>query len=888
MAESILEAEVDIQTLAAFRNLQNLLQASDQASAAVDRLSKAVDDTDKKHAELAERAKQLEQQFKATGSEADKLDFQETKAAADTVKEKSENLRRSLHELQSELTETAKAQVKTADESVKANEKTAAAAKQSGGEVEKASKSASMSVGGIGQEADKASLALLSMSGAAAAMVAGFAGLTEVVEILKQLEQAAKDAIKAREELGKGALTFDQQIQGIISRLGLQPGPQGESRARALVAGVQRRAPEVSPQLAADLLARAQTTGFEVARPDQPRLDDKLAGSAMAAEVGRFATRTQLDRSTAAELFNVAQTNGVRTLADMRSMLALFSQELRKIPLAGPDAANVAVRIVTERAAQGIPMQQTLASLAAVASAEPSPTRAGSNLERFTRAAMGSGDQQKLLLAQLAQQRGLITPQGLAAAQAGLPPPIESQQAIEHITQLQQQLEQSQLKEVAIQRDEQEKQKRLGFTLTQLSDRMRKVTKPEERVKIAEEQRRTNQEIGKLTEDSARGLAEREQRRGNLQTQIDDSTKRLGDQQKKDADKMRDMALREAYAQLPVAQREQLLFDVTRGMTQEQLTAFVTKIAEARTAQGLIRQLGPQGQAAYTQAMGMRPDVPGYLKRTGAFESTAVGGDIAQRQATETAAAMGAPAGQEFADVALAAARKDIVYLQSVGSGRIGAHAVVPYERATVEAMYTERGRDVEELEARRLMVVVRLQLTQFLQTISPAHYARRSGRIQEIWNKFTTAYKQITEDKGGHYLVNIGARKLQDAQAIAAEVGAFIDLMNSEALQLGEAPGKTTLLEQPGQMGPETLTVPGSAPPAPSGGAAGPAAATPGSGASLGPAGVPIVPQTGSNASGGGSGGPVTYNLTVGTVVSGVLDRLEDLPSRIGAPDLA
>lgn len=868
-----LEAEVNLATQQAFQNLQQLVQVLEVAKNSLDKLSSAVDQSEEETKKLAKRTEELREQMGLTGAVADRTKFEESRKALQDSTMKTEKLKTELGKMRGELGEVAIQQVKTAAETVRSNQQMADKTKET-------------------------TSAVGDLTGMFVKLGGTLFGLQKIVEVIKEMEQHTKNVIEAQVKLGNIKIGIDEKIQNVIDNLGFMPGTQGQERARKLVQAVQSRAGGLSADVASELIAKAQATGFEVARADRPDLDRKLVGFDMASQVGLFAQRTRLDPQTAGLLFNMAQIAGVKGTGDMEKMLATLETQFQQISITDPrQGMMTAVRAAAGRMMQGVSMQQAVASVAAAAVGEPSPERAATNIEQFTRMAFGTDDTRRLTLAKLAQQQGMISPQAMQAATDKVRPTIttdftdEIRRAHESIAQRVNEMQKLDREGAEFDRDKEEKQKRLTFELADTAEKIKSARTPQQQTELQEKQRRTMADWEDLQRSAAAKLQDREQHRTQLQTQNAETEQRILEMQKKDTQKLTDKALTEAFSQIPLAQREQLIWNVTRNMNQVQLGSFIQGIAEGDVAQSVIRMMGPAGRAAYDRALaaGQRPDVAAFQQRNAAFRTGSVGQAAAAAVAAETGQAAAMTPGQLFTNNALTLADADIVALRGRGAGQTGNWAQTKLDllpegalgrQGRLEMAGTEEG-----LRAVRLMLVTRSIFERFLITMSPAHRKRRSGRIDEVWVKFRDAYYVITAGYEG--VVLSGADKLRRAQEVSSEIGAFIEFMQREAIQLGENPGQggTEGLALPANQPAQTVTDVPQAPPLspPPTGVGGSQRGGTGAGGALGPPASGGVPTAA-----GAAGGPVTYNLSIGTVVSGVLDQLEDLPSRVGAPDLA
>jgi hypothetical protein len=445
-------------------------------------------------------------------------------------------------------------------------------------------------------------------------------------------------------KLGEIKLGVDERIQSVIDNLGFLPGAAGQTRARGLVQSLQTRAAGTTAEVGAEILARAQATGFKVADVNRPDLDTKAPAFGVAVDVAQFAARQRLDADTAGKLFNMAQLTGVKTSDQMQKMLAQMEASFNEIAIIRPNLGmRAAIQSTASRVAQGVSLPEAMGTLAASAVGQPDESRAATEVEQFSRVAAGSAPAHRLVLARLAQQRGMLSPELLAQAESQVAPGIkgdnvdEIRRARDSIARDQQELERNRREREDLIRESAEQEQRFNF---QIQDTARDIADPKKRKQlpeIQERERRAREDWAKFQREAQEKLADSQQKDKDISTRISESEVKISEMGRKDVQKLTDAALERAYTMMPLAQRENLLWQATRGMSQAELGGFVSQISEGDIAAQVIRMLSGSGRAARDRATaaGGRPDMAGFAnKRNAAFQTNT----LLQRSATEIAA----------------------------------------------------------------------------------------------------------------------------------------------------------------------------------------------------------------------------------------------------------
>lgn len=879
-----LSADVSIATQEAYQNLMALMGAITSAESQLDKMGEAVKSADGRIGGLTKALNDAETQFKSTGAEADRVKMEELRTALDSAKQRAGTLRTEFGNLEMQLRNVATQQGKTAAEAVRDGKQMVDSSRATGDAAKDAGEKAADAQDKTKKKTKESEDAFKGLSDAMIGVGASLFSLQKAVEIVKELEEHTKAVVAERIKLGEIKVGVDEKIQAVIDNLGFLPGAAGQDRARKLVQAVQSRAPGTTAEVGAELLAKAQATGYKVADASRPDLDTKAPAFDIAIEVAKFSARQRLDADTAGKLFNMAQIAGVKTRSDMERMLSQMEMAFNEIAITNPrEGMRAAITASAGRMVQGVPINQALAGVAAAAVGEPDPSKAATNVDQFTRVAAGASPQHAQFLANLARQRGLLSPEAMAQAAAEVKPTIkgdnvrEIAQARTAIERDRSELERSQRERGDRATEYAEQEQRFSFEVAQLAKDAADPKKRKQLPEIEERERRARTDWAKYQREATEKLRDADAKDKETQGRIAGTESRIAEMQAVDTKKLTDAATLRAFQSLPLAQRENLIWEVTRGMNASQLGVFSTQAAEGDVAQQLVKMLGPAARAARERALaaGATPDVAALRQRNAAFGTNTLAQKSAAEIAAEQAATAAMAPGSEFFNNANTLATRDIEILKSKGQGRTGFLASMG---EGVFINQTANAGTDDMIRARRLYLIVRDQFSRFLQTSDKQTYGRYNGRITALWQKlemFRTGAFQAEAS------TNAGADRLKEIQEIATSIGALTADMQRSALENNETPGLSGAggLDLPANRAGFGFDQPTFTPEQLGTGSTG--APAPAAGTSAGGSGV-------GNAAGGprASAAGATYNINVSTLVSQGADSF-DLPARLGVPDL-
>jgi hypothetical protein len=714
MAERM-EIQVDIPTQQAVRNLAELITTMDSVDTAVSRADRSIDKATESTAELGGAARSTDRELKKLGEDAG-----DSSRKVDAAGE---------------------------------------AAKKTGEKIDEAGDRARRGGRKIKESSDEAASSVDKLATRAIGMTAAFFGLQRVNQLVNELNDNLRRVIETRAQLGEERLTFDQQIQDIIDNLGLRPDPAGQARARKFVQSFQQQT-GVSAGQAKEILSAAQGSGFniiDVARPDR---DTQAPGFAVAAELGRFASRTRLDAATAGQFLKVAAASGVTDVPSMQKLLAQTEQASQRTAINQPaDFIGALLRGGASQITQGVPYQQVLASLASTAATEPNPLRAGADVEQFQRVAAGMSDEYRVRLARLAQQQRRLTPGQIAQAGARIPETEKQITLREEIAKDQRELSDVQTKE------------QLEATRTQEDIRIRQMREAKTKDVVSRQQQQI--EIRRAQEDSAERKRQADQRVADLQQRVADRQRQL------DKDRT-EAGLNAAYGRLSPTVQQQVLRGALEGLPPEQRQGLALQVASSEYAQTVLRMTSPTGAAAFSavQAGATAPDVGAYEQRNAAFRASTI--SQAQRSANQMQAATvdATRSGAEFANNLAKQADADIRLLQQAGQGQFGEYTVAIGAEASPTKARTEEG-----LKAKRQLLILQQQVTAFRQSLDPRLQAKYAKRLGALSDKLNRAAPAIMNDYGIRNFFGGGNRNLKLVQDMATEFGSLVQEIQQDAI---------------------------------------------------------------------------------------------------------
>jgi hypothetical protein len=873
-----LQADINIATHSAFQQMQNLLGAISTTEKSLTELDGAVKSAEGRIGGLSAALTKATEEFQKTGSEADRLKMEELQRALQQSKERAESMRAELGKLQGEFKQVTKSQTDMAKETTRASREASAAVETSANSQVESHRRTGRIINETKGGSEGLTGSLENLAGAAKGMIAGFFGLQTIAKLFEEMDQHTQAMVAAREKLGEAKTTLESSVRSIVSNADLiSLGKTGETRALKVVQALQGQAPGVSAEVAAEVLSKAQATGYQVIDKNRPETDTKLPGFQVAAEAAKFAGPNQLDPATAGNMLNVAKAVGVRNKEQMEKFLAMWQESFYNIsitdPRAGTEAATAAV---LGRISQHMDPKFAMAGFAASAAMETNAMKAATANEQFTRVAVGADPTRKLVLAKLARERGLITDDAFAAARTTVAPgiethgdEIESQQAI---------IERAQRERRDVTTDLAEREAQHTFTLSQSAKERNAAKRDErERKENADFEKAHREADEKITDSRNREKAARE---------------KIADLSKKDTRKISDAALLQAYSGLPLQAKEQMLWDVTAPMTDAQRSVFGSQVAEGDVAQQFVKQLAPAAREAREAVLSGAGGDVNQLRATytGFAQLSGTQADIAKIE-SERALAAAAPAGQDFwnriAGTGEGAGeggmvQKDIVALRARGQGRANFFGgglrtsnlplvarVNPEENAASEA----------GLRARRSMIIAWEQWQRFRRTMDPKTFARFKGRIEAVEAAFrlardTEVFRQEGPGSTGGSQLAAAQKNITWIGALMQEIQAdvmahggneVVPVASPQGLGLPGTTGTGEVIESSFRVGTGEVGAD-----LPRGVVNSPGAAVPP------PAAAPIGPQS----------RVINYNIGIGTVVSQGADDLI-LPGRLSEPDL-
>jgi hypothetical protein len=196
-----------------------------------------------------------------------------------------------------EFKQVGEQQMRTAGQMVRGNQQIADSTKKAADSVhESGEKVVASHKRTCKEQTDLSKLAFEGLGQAMIGIGASFFTLRTAVDIIKELEAHTKEVIEARIKLGEIKIGVDERIQSVIDNLGFLPGAAGQTRARGLVQSLQSRAGGTSAEVAAEILARGQATGFKVADVNRPDLDTKAPAFGIAVDVAQVRSAATLRR----------------------------------------------------------------------------------------------------------------------------------------------------------------------------------------------------------------------------------------------------------------------------------------------------------------------------------------------------------------------------------------------------------------------------------------------------------------------------------------------------------------------------------------------------------------------------------------------------------------
>lgn len=893
-----LSADVSIATHEAYQNLAALMGALTNAEKALESMGEAVKSADGRIGGLTSALNTAETQFKATGSEADRVKMEELRAALEASKVGAAKLKTEFSGLEGQLKSVSTQSNKTSKDVVTGNNEIAGSADRAGKATEDVGEKGRHAGRELKSSTDIAKVSFEGLGGAIVGIGASLVSLRAAVEVMKELEAHTKQVIEAKIKLGEIKVGADEKIQQVIDNLGFLPGQAGQKRALGLVQAVQAGAPGTQADVAAEILAKAQATGYKVSDVSHPELDTKAPAFSIAVEVAKFAARQRLDADTAGKLFNMAQISGVKSKGDMEKMLSQMEMAFNEIAITNPrEGMRAAIASSAGRMIQGVPLNQAMAGIAAASIAEPDTSKATTNVEQFSRVAVGMDPERRLALAKMAQSAGLISPESISQAAIQVTPELkgtdqslEIENAIQAIRKDREEIVKNDRERVDAANDYQEQQRRRSVEMAEIAKDLANPKKRRQFTEIQERQNKAEEDWARYQREAQEKLSDSQQRDGDINQRIKSSEARISDMRAKDAKKLNDAALSRAYEMLPLSQKEKFLYDTTAGMGQQELGVFAIKVSQGDVAEQLIKQLGPAAREAYNRALvaGNNPDVKALRERNAAFGTNTLSQRTSAEVAAERDATAGMQPGQEFFNNTNTLAARDVEILRAKGEGSTG---FVSGTYKALDKPFTS-ARTEEMLKARRGFIIAYNQWKKFIETSSPKVKAIYQDRIDELNGIILNFMPRLFGVEG--YL-GYNTDTIASAQNIISRIGALINEMQTKALDTQEKLGDTNWLGVPalqsdfgqgglpefGNDGNEGMTDLSNKPSASAaGGGSGVVPSQDGGGGTFAPL----------NAA--GRGGPVatlgpTYNISVGTLVSQGADSL-DLPGRLGVPDLS
>jgi hypothetical protein len=905
-----LQASVNLATHEAYQNLTALLAAIQNATASLDQMGDNVSDAEKRARDMASSFGLAEQQFRQTGNEADRTRMEQLRTATQQATELAGNMRRRYAELETELQMVARTQTQTAETTVTANRRAAQSAESAANDTVRSTRNVR---GGLSEIKDESGLvggAVDALASSAKGMVLGFVGLQTIKQAMKELEENTKRTVEAINSVAGHRMEFESTVANVIDNLGLGRGAAGQQRAGKLVSALQEQTGVTAP-VATELIAKAGITGFnpitDMARPDK---DTQSQQFDIIKTVGQWSNRMRLDPVTAGKIFNMAQIAGFKTNEQVEGMLSMLESGLREIAISDPaQGMQTAIRSIAGRmsADRKMTFAQALAPVAAATIGETEASVAATNVEQFSRAAAGTTEPGKLFLGQQARQRGLITDEMMQRARASARTRLTTD-SDEEIRRAQEGIETAR-RDMGIQAQERAEFERHA------PQQRRELEKAREAAQLTPGRgrelgiMRADENLREYDERVKLQIQKRDEQRREAEKKIEQNQRHIGELQKKDQTAIDKLALQEAYAMVPLGQRETMVREMLERTPEAERGATVARFAEGDIQMNLLKQVAPGATAAYGRVLqgARRPDVAGLRASTREFyqSNTLALQGMAEAASERALLESGATGGEQMLTEVFGNERAqtetgrlglvgtDIKILRARGEGGIGftARAEAITRGATQEQAAATTGLTEEGLRARRAATIVYDRFRRWIANLDPRTRQRFDREIRDAWRAFMERYRFIFSDE--FYFRTTGANQLRQAEEMTRDVGAFMTRINGAAGNANERispvgipglglPSSTPFTDHPFDFEPPASAGPGTAIEAatPSPAAGGGLAPT---GATI-PSGPPAPAAVGPRAD---AGPAVNYHINIGTHVSQAGESLNFDP-RLGQPDLS
>jgi hypothetical protein len=393
--ENRLEAEIDLNTAKAFQAVTFLIEALSDAQTETDAWGNKLDSVRDKLDAVASSATKLAKASERTAAAQ--------KDSGESVEKATNKAAEAVKGLATEENKAAGAAERVKDAVTgtgEAAEKSATSHKKAGEAGKRGAKETADQMSALGEVQDR-------ISNQISGIVTGYLGIQTVFKVLETLESRWNAVADAQDRAVDVALRRGKQAQDLVLNLGLT-GPDAQNRALAIEERFVRAAPgATAEQIAGVVGAGGAATSAATGKSMTPEVQ---ADFDLMAQIIRTAAPLQLNRQTSADLVKLMQSTGNLTPDKSKQFLSQLVTAQRTTPVENPQEFFEAfIRSSVPLTTQGVSLPEAAGLFAGSAAADPSALKAATNVERFTRLFSGSGaEKSQAFLYQQAQQAGLL------------------------------------------------------------------------------------------------------------------------------------------------------------------------------------------------------------------------------------------------------------------------------------------------------------------------------------------------------------------------------------------------------------------------------------------------------------------------------------------------